>query len=123
MSWGLLMAILPLAFAIIGYINPGNFGEVWATGDISKYGSVLGLYISRNMASALIMLFALSQRSASMLIVAFLMRIFSDVFDTIHNTLAGTIDKEFIFFATLLIVVSSLAIYKLWKHRAINNPM
>ncbi len=117
MVWGLLMALLPLGFASIGYFNPGFFGEMWAAEGFSKYGTVLGFYISRNMASGLIMVFALSQRSASMLIVAFLMRILSDVFDTIHQILAGTINGEFVFFASALIVVSSLAIYKLWGLR------
>jgi hypothetical protein len=115
--WGLLMALLPLAFVGIGYFYPAYYGEEWASGDIGRLGGVFGNYVSRNMASALIMIFALSQRSAQMLIVAFLMRVFSDVFDVLHNSIAGTIDIYYILDATVLIVGCSIAIYQLWKIR------
>ena len=114
MIWGLLMALLPAGFVIVAYINPGFYGEQWAGTDTSRLGDVYGNYVARNAASALIMFFALWQRSAAMLIVAFLMRIFSDVFDTAHNIIAGTIDARYITEATILIIVCLLAIYKLW---------
>lgn len=114
MIWGLLMALLPAGFVIVAYINPGFYAEQWAETDISRLGDVYGNYVARNVASALIMFFALWQRSAAMLIIAFLMRIFSDIFDTIHNTMAGTIDGRYVFEAMVLVIVCSAAIYKLW---------
>ena len=114
MIWAFLMALLPAGFVIVAYINPGFYGEQWAASDISRLGDVYGNYVARNVASAVIMFFALWQRSAAMLIIAFLMRIFSDVFDTTHNTIAGTIDGRFAVEATILVIVSSIAIYKLW---------
>jgi hypothetical protein len=114
MIWGLLMALLPAGFVIIAYVNPGFYGELWAGANISRLGDVYGNYVARNAASALIMFFALWQRSAAMLIAAFLMRIFSDIFDTVHNIIAGTIDGRYIFEATILVILCSVAFYKLW---------
>jgi hypothetical protein len=111
--WCLLMGLLPLGFVCVAYVNPSFYGEEWVTGGVSRLGGVYGNYVSRNMASALIMFFALSQRSAQMLIVALLMRIFSDVFDVIHNTVAGTIDGQYIFEASVFVVGSLVAIYYL----------
>jgi len=115
--WCLLMGLLPLGFVAVGYFNPGYFGVEWVTGDMSRLGGVYGNYVARNMASALIMFFALWQRSASMLIVALLMRIFSDIFDTAHNAIAGTLDIQYIIEASILVVGSSIAIYYLWGFR------
>ena len=112
--WGSLMALLPLVFVGIGYFYPAYYGQEWASNDNARLGGVFGNYVARNMASALIMLVALSQRSAHMLIIAFFMRIFSDLFDVIHNTLAGTIDTFYIIDAAVLIIVCSIAIYRLW---------
>ncbi len=114
MIWGLVMALLPASFVMISYCNPAFYGEQWAATDMSRLGDVYGNYVARNVASALIMFFALWQRSAAMLIVAFLMRIFSDVFDTIHNTIAGTIDGKYIIEASILTIICAVAIYKLW---------
>ena len=114
MIWGLLMALLPTGFVLIAYFNPSFYGEQWAATDISRLGDVYGNYVARNLGSALIMFFALWQRSAAMLIIAFLMRIFSDVFDTIHNTIAGTIDGKYIIEASILTIICAVAIYKLW---------
>lgn len=111
------MAALPLGFVVVGYLTPGFYGEEWATKDPSIYGNVFGFYISRNMASGLIMLVALWQRSALMLIIAFLMRIFSDLFDGVNATIAGTGDLIFWISALVLIVVCSFTIFKLWPLR------
>ena len=117
MIWGFLMALLPLCFVGLGYFDPAYYGNEWAADDFARLGGVFGNYVSRNMASALIMFFALSQKSAQMLIVAFLMRIFSDVFDVIHNTIAGTIDMLYVLDASVLTVLCTAAIYRLWKIR------
>jgi hypothetical protein len=113
--WGSLMALLPLVFVGIGYFYPAYYGEEWAANDIARFGGVFGNYVARNMASGLIVLIALSQKSAQMLIIAFFMRIFSDLFDVFHNTLTGTIDTFYILDASVLIIISSIAIFKLWN--------
>lgn len=118
MVWGGLMALVPLGFGLLGYFNAESFlgGGVTATG-AAIFGGPAGFYISRNMATGLTTLFALSQRSASMLIVVFVLRIITDTFDFINTLIAGTTDFSFIFFASLLIGGSIFAITKLWGIR------
>ena len=115
--WALLMATLPLGFVLVGYFNPGYYGEEWADKGISIYGGVFGFYIARNMASGLIMLVALWQRSALLIIGALLMRIFSDFFDGAHAIVAGTGDMNFWISAFVMITGCSFAIFKLWPLR------
>ena len=122
MIWGFLMGLLPLVFVGIAYFNPGFYGEDYAAQGLAKFGDVYGNYVSRNAGSALIMFFALWRRSADMLIVAFLMRIFSDLFDVIHNTLAGTIDLFYVVDASVLTIGCLVSIYFLWdKHSTIES--
>ncbi|MEE9381728.1 MAG: hypothetical protein V3V03_09995 [Hyphomonadaceae bacterium] len=111
------MALLPLGFVAVAYFNPGFYGEEWTGKGTSILGTVYGNYVARNVASGLIMLIALWQRSAPMLIIAFFMRIFSDIFDTGHNFIAGTLDIRYMIDAGILITVCSFAIYKLWDQR------
>jgi len=118
MIWAFLMGLLPLVFVGIAYFNPGFYGENWAEQGLARFGGVYGNYVARNAASALIMFFALWQRSAAMLIVAFLMRIFSDLFDVIHNTIAGTIDLFYVLDASFLAIGCCVCIYFLWDKRS-----
>jgi len=118
MLWGFLMGLLPLVFVLIAYFNPGFYSEDWAIKGMTKFGDVYGNYVSRNAASALIMFFALWQKSADMLIVAFLMRIFSDAFDVVHNTLAGTINLFYVVDASILTMGCLVSIYILWGRRS-----
>jgi len=125
MIWAFLMGSLPLVFVGIAYLNPDFYGEHWSSQDFTRLGDVYGNYVARNAASALIMFFALWQRSAEMLIVAFLMRIFSDLFDVIHNTIAGTIEIYYILDASFLTTGCVICIYFLWGMQAskkINYP-
>ena len=117
MIWGFLMGLLPLTFVAIAYLNPAFYGDDWAAQGITRLGDVYGNYVSRNAGSALIMFFALWQRSAAMLIVAFLMRIFSDLFDVLHNTLAQTIDLFYVLDASALTIGCVICIYFLWHNR------
>jgi len=120
MIWGFLMGLLPLVFVGIAYFDPAFYGENWAAQGLAKFGDVYGNYVARNAASALIMFFALWQRNAAMLIVAFLMRIFSDLFDVIHNTIAGTIDLFYVLDASFLATGCLVAIYFLWGKRSVD---
>lgn len=115
MIWCFLIAMLPLAFGVQGYIDPAShFGEEATASGAALYAGPIGLYIARNMASAVVTLFAMSMRSAPMLIVALLLRAVTDVFDVVHNLIAGTVNVELAFFATLWISGSLFAISKLW---------
>jgi len=114
MIWGLLMALLPLGFVAVAYFNPSYFSEEWVARGVSRLDDVYGNYVARNMASALIMIFALWQRSAAMLIVAFLMRLLSDMFDVIHLSVAGTLDLRYSLDAGILSIGCLVSIYFLW---------
>jgi hypothetical protein len=112
--WSVLMFLLPFGFGIVGYLNPAYFGPEWAQADAMQYVGPFGLYVGRNMASAVIMMLALSQRSAAMLIVALTMRMVSDIFDVIHNAAAGTLNLSFSLPAVILIIGCAIAIKVLW---------
>jgi hypothetical protein len=58
--WSALMFLLPFGFGIVGYLNPAYFGPEWAHADAMKYAGPFGLYVGRNMASAVIMMLALT---------------------------------------------------------------
>jgi len=116
--WVTVIGLLPLCFGLMGYLNPAAmFGEE-ATSSMAMYGGPIGLYVGRDMASVVITFFALSQRSAAMLIVALLLRISTDAFDVINNLIAGTVNAELLIFATLWISGSSFAIARLWSLRS-----
>lgn len=119
MVWGGLMALVPLGFSLLGYFNLDSAygGAVTATGT-AILGGPVGLYLARNVATGLVTVFALSQRSASMIIIALAMRAVTDAFDVINSLIAGTTNFPLIFFATLLIGGSLFAIFKLWPLQA-----
>ena len=114
MAWCIVQALVPIGFSITGYINPGYFGEHLAGQGPSIYAGEFGLYVARNVGTSLIAVFAITQRSAAMLILFLLLRVVTDIFDTIHKVVSGTLDAEHIVFATLWIVGSSFVILKLW---------
>jgi hypothetical protein len=82
-----LFTLAPLAFSIMGYTNPNNqFPNLDSTA-LALTGP-LGMYLSRNLATALVMAAALFKREPGMLLSAFLLRLFTDVLDIV-NTVAG----------------------------------
>jgi len=116
MAWSFIIAMLPLAFGVQGYVDPAaHFGEEATAAGSLIYGGPIGLYVGRDMASVVVTLFAMSRRSAPMLIVVLLLRVATDVFDVTNNLIAGTVDAELVIFATLWITGSSLAIFRLWN--------
>ncbi len=118
MVWTFLMMLLPLGFSILGYVDPAShdhFSEEAVAEGAAMYGGPIGLYIARNMASFIVTALAWAKRSAPMIIVVSLLRASTDVFDVIHDTIAGTVGGQLLFFAALEIAVSGLVIYKLWN--------
>ena len=106
----ILMALAPLALSIMGYIDPSS-GPGVLPGDTPSLAGTYGLFLSRNLATAVIMILAIAMRSPGMMLNAFMMRIFSDVFDII-NTLAGGGAFPISFVA--LIVIALPAVWILW---------
>lgn len=84
--------LITLAASLAGYFKPdallGKWEVLSATGALSLAGP-LGLFVSRNMATAVVTLFGLLQKNASMIKVILLLRIVSDGLDLINNLIAG----------------------------------
>jgi hypothetical protein len=84
---GGLFVLAPLAFSIMGYMNPSaQFASL--SGAALSLAGPLGLYLSRNIATGLVMAVALFKREPGMLLSAFLLRLFTDILDIV-NTVAG----------------------------------
>lgn len=83
---------ITLGASLAGYFKPDALLGTWealpAAGALSLAGP-LGLFVSRNMATAVVTLFGLLQKSASMIKIVLLLRIVSDGLDLVNNLIAG----------------------------------
>lgn len=83
---------ITLGASLAGYFKPDALLSTWealpAVGALSLAGP-LGLFVSRNMATAVVTLFGLLQKSASMIKIVLLLRIVSDGLDLVNNLIAG----------------------------------
>jgi hypothetical protein len=84
--------IITLGASLAGYFKPDALLGTWealpAAGALSLAGP-LGLFVSRNMATAVVTLFGLLQKNASMIKIVLLLRIVSDGLDLVNNLIAG----------------------------------
>jgi hypothetical protein len=112
--WVLLMALLPLGFVMISYANPGFFGQQWALAGPEKLATVFGHYTGRNLSMGVMTLVALAMGRAQGMILMLGLRIVTDLMDSLHQTLAGTINLVFVVNAGILIIGSLVAIKSLW---------
>ena len=87
-----ITAIITLGASLAGYFKPdallGGWEALSAGGALSLAGP-LGLFVSRNFATAVVTIFALVQKNASMLKLVLLLRIVSDGLDLVNNLIAG----------------------------------
>lgn len=83
---------ITLGASLTGYFKPDALLGTWealpAAGALSLAGP-LGLFVSRNMATAVVTLFGLLQKNASMIKLVLLLRIVSDGLDLVNNLIAG----------------------------------
>lgn len=83
---------ITLGASLTGYFKPAAMLGTWealpAAGALSLAGP-LGLFLSRNMATAVVTLFGLLQKNASMIKIVLLLRIVSDGLDLVNNLIAG----------------------------------
>ena len=86
-----LTALLTVGACITGYFMPDALLATWpalgATGALSLAGP-LGLFLSRNVATAVVTVFSLLKKNTEMIKIVLLLRIFSDGFDLINNLIA-----------------------------------
>ncbi len=84
--------IITLAASLTAYFKPEAMLSGWealpAAGALSLAGP-LGLFASRNMATAVVTIFGLMQKNASMIKIVLLLRIASDGLDLVNNLIAG----------------------------------
>ena len=105
-----LFVLAPLATSIMGYIDPTlQFSEHDAAA-LSLAGP-LGMYLSRKLATALVIAFALFKREPGMLTCAFLLVLFTYILDIINKLVGGG------GFHGLSVVFIVLAVPALWKLR------
>ena len=83
---------ITLGASLAGYFKPDALLGTWETlpaaGALSLAGP-LGLFVSRNMATAAVTLFGLLQNNSSMIKIVLLLRIVSDGLDFVNNIIAG----------------------------------
>lgn len=84
--------VITLGASLTGYFKPDLLLGTWealpAAGALSLAGP-LGLFVSRNMATAVVTAFGLLQKNASMIKLILLLRIVSDGLDLVNNLIAG----------------------------------
>ena len=84
--------VITLGASLAAYFKPDALLATWealpAAGALSLAGP-LGLFVSRNMATAVVTLFGLLQNNASMIKIILLLRIVSDGLDLVNNLIAG----------------------------------
>ena len=87
-----ILTVMTLLFTLLGYFNPsmqfGSWEAFGAAGALSLLGP-MGLYLARNLATAVVTGFAVFNRSIPMLKMAFLLRAVEDGMDSIHNVIEG----------------------------------
>lgn len=87
-----ITAFITLGASLAGYFKPNALLSTWealsAGGALSLAGP-LGLFVSRNFATAAVTIFALVKQNASMIKIVLLLRIVSDGLDLVNNIIAG----------------------------------
>ena len=105
-----LFVLAPLASSIMGYVDPTfQFSEHDAAA--LPLAGPLGLYLSRKLATALVMAVALFKREPGMLICAFLLVLFTYILDIINMLVGG---GGFSVLSVVFIVLAVPALWKLW---------
>lgn len=94
-----ITAIITLSASLAGYLKPdallGNWEALTAVGSISLAGP-LGLFLSRNMATAAVTVFSLLKNNTAMIKIVLILRIVSDGLDLVNNLLANNMQVAII---------------------------
>lgn len=87
-----ITAFITIGASLAGYFKPDALLGTWealsAGGALSLAGP-LGLFLSRNVGTAIVTVFALVKKNASMIKIVLLLRIVSDGLDLVNNLIAG----------------------------------
>jgi hypothetical protein len=103
-------------FSLLAYAKPeiqfGTWEALKTTGAISLAGP-LGLYLSRNLATVAVGIFALTNKSIPAIKALLILRVATDGLDFVHNALAGNMQGGA--FAAIMFAVEVFALIKLSK--------
>lgn len=106
--------IITLGASLTAYIKPAAMLGTWealpAAGALSLAGP-LGLFVSRNMATAVITIFALVQKNVDMIRLVLLLRIVSDGLDLVNNVIAGNMPVAIM--GGVMCLIEIFAFYKI----------
>ena len=109
-----IATIMALMFSLLAYFKPeiqfGTWEALSATGALSLAGPI-GLYVSRNIATALVGIYALTQKSVDMIKIYIILRIITDGVDAIHNLIGG--NMQGVGFAAIMFLIEVYALYKM----------
>jgi hypothetical protein len=105
-------------FSLLAYFKPevqfGTWETLTATGALSLAGP-LGLYLSRNLATVAVGIFALTNKSNSAIRALLILRLATDGLDFVHNAIAGNVQGGS--FAALMCAIEVFALVKLNSSR------
>jgi hypothetical protein len=111
-----VVTIMATMFSLLAYFKPDLQFATWETLTVSGATSLagpLGLYIARNIATAIAGFFALSKKSYPMIQMLLVLRLVTDGFDFSHNALAGNLQGGV--FALVMFLIEVFAIFYISK--------
>jgi hypothetical protein len=101
-------------FSLLAYFKPeiqfGTWETLKATGALSLAGP-LGLYLSRNLATVAVGVFALTNKSVSAIKTLLILRVVTDGLDFAHNAIAGNMQGGA--FAAVMCAIEIFALVKI----------
>lgn len=111
-----IATVMATMFSLLAYFKPdiqfGTWETLSAAGATSLAGP-LGLYIARNLATAVSGFYALTQRSLPMMKILLILRLVTDGLDFVHNAAAGNMQGGA--FALIMFLIEAFALFKLPK--------
>lgn len=112
-----LTAVITVGACIAGYFMPDSLLATWpalkAVGALSLAGP-LGLFLSRNVATAVVTVFSLVKKNSDMIKIVLILRIFSDGFDLINNLIADNMQVAIM--GGIMCLIEIIAFVKMSKN-------
>lgn len=111
-----IATVLATMFSLLAYFKPDvQFGawEALSAAGATSLAGPLGLYIARNLATAISGFYALTQKSFPMIKLLLVLRLVTDGLDFAHNASAGNMQGGA--FALVMFLIEAFALFKLSK--------
>ena len=108
--------LMATMFSLLAYFKPDvqfSTWEAFSTSGALSLAGPLGLYVSRNLATVCVGLFALTNKSSEAIKALLILRLVTDGLDFAHNVLAGNLAGGS--FALVMGAIEAFALYKMLK--------